>query len=138
MTGVQTCALPISLTSYLTRNPSLQWRQLADKSVVDVMLQGRVPRPAADCPTTRLKMPLLLCTSQGLRIYADELQIRLKKLAPSPLAQLLSKDHIRWQNQMSTQCQQTKPAELLACVKTHYRARIRMLDKLLQTPIAKP
>mgnify|MGYP003402409965 FL=1 len=126
------------LTSYLTRNPSLQWRQLADKSVVDVMLQGRVPRPAADCPTTRLKMPLLLCTSQGLRIYADELQIRLKKLAPSPLAQLLSKDHIRWQNQMSTQCQQTKPAELLACVKTHYRARIRMLDKLLQTPIAKP
>lgn len=126
------------LTSYLLRNPSLQWRQLANKSVVDVMLQGRVPRPAADCPTTRLKMPLLLCTSQGLRIYADELQIRLKKLAPSPLAPLLSKDHIRWQNQMSTQCQQTKPAELLACVKTHYRARIRMLDKLLQTPIAKP
>jgi len=123
------------LTSYLTRNPSLQWRQLADKSVVDVMLQGRVPRPASDCPTTRLKMPLLLCSSQGLRIYADELQIRLKKLAPSTLAPLLSKDHIRWQTQMTTQCQQAKPAELLACVKTQYRARIRMMDKLLVTPL---
>ena len=68
------------LTSYLGRNPSLQWRQLSDKSVVDVMMQGRVPKPGADCPTARQKMPLLMCTSQGLRIYADELQIRLKKI----------------------------------------------------------
>ncbi len=80
-------------------------------------------------------MPLLLCSSQGLRIYADELQIRLKKLAPSTLAPLLSKDHIRWQTQMTTQCQQAKPAELLACVKTQYRSRIRMMDKLLVTPL---
>jgi len=123
------------LSTYLQKNPSLQWRQLADKSVVDIMQQGRVPKPASDCPSTRQKIALLLCTSQGLRIYADELQIRLKKLAPSPLASLLSQDHIRWQKQLSNQCQQPKTPALMACVKGQYRARIRMLDKLLQTPV---
>lgn len=122
------------LSSYLQKNPSLQWRQLADKSVVDIMQQGRVPKPASDCPTTRQKITVLLCASQGLRLYADELQIRLKKLASTPLASLLSQDHIRWQKQLNSQCQQSQSPQLMACVKAQYRARIRMLDKLLQTP----
>lgn len=120
------------LTSYLGRNPSLQWRQLSDKSVVDVMMQGRVPKPGADCPTARQKMPLLMCTSQGLRIYADELQIRLKKLSTQSFASLLTQDHMRWQKQLANQCQQSQAIEFAACVKSQYRVRIRMLDKLLQ------
>ena len=119
------------LSVYLAKNTSLQLRQLADKSLGDIMMQGRVPKPAADCPTVRQPMPKLFCTSQGLRIYTDELQLRLQQLTRTGVTELFAEDHRRWQQQWQTQCQQKDQVALLACVKTQYRARIRMLDHLI-------
>ena len=119
------------MSGYFSRNPALIWRQLADKSLLELMQQGRVPKPSAECQTTRQKMALLLCSSQGLRLYADELQLRLNKLNQSVMVNLLSQDQRRWQQQLFQQCPQNQNAALLACVKTQYRARIRMLDAVL-------
>lgn len=119
------------MSRYFSRNPTLIWRQLADKSLLELMQQGRVPKPSAECQTTRQKMALLLCSSQGLRLYADELQQRLSKLNQSVMVNLLSQDQRRWQQQLFQQCPQNQNAALLACVKTQYRARIRMLDAVL-------
>lgn len=120
-----------AVSAYFSKNPSLRWRQLADRSLLDLMQQGRVPKPSAECQTSRQKLMVLLCSSQGLRLYADELQLRLSKLNQSTMVTLLSQDQRRWQQQLFQQCPQNQGATLLACVKAQYRARVRMLDAVI-------